>query len=93
MSNLLDAVDTSVIFTNIYNNKMNIFGMSNLERCCDGMNRMIEDGVMGISNKNNRIWLKILKHNGTADLEPYKGFVDYNEITNCPFCGRTIQVR
>jgi hypothetical protein len=53
---------------------------------------MIEDGVMGISNKNNRIWLKILKHNGTSDLEPYNGFVDYNEITNCPFCGRTIQV-
>jgi hypothetical protein len=47
-----------------------------------GMNHMIEDGVMGISNKNNRVWLKILKHNGNVDLEPYKGFVDYKEITN-----------
>ena len=46
------------------------------------MNHMIEDGVMGISNKNNRVWLKILKHNGNVDLEPHKGFVDYNEITN-----------
>ena len=81
------------MLTNIYNDKMINCAMSNLERCCDGMNRMIEDGVMGISNKNNRIWLKILKHNGSADLEPYKGFVDYNEITNCPFCGRTIQVK
>ena len=71
---------------------MNIFGMSGIDRCCDGMNHMIEDGVMGISNKNNRVWLKILKHNGNGDLEPYKGFVDYNEITNCPFCGKTIQV-
>jgi hypothetical protein len=66
--------------------------MSSIERCCNGMNNMIGDGVLGISNKNNRVWLKILKHNGTSDLEPYKGFVDYNEITNCPFCGRTIQV-
>ena len=47
-----------------------------------GMNHMIEGGVTGISNKNNRVWLKILKHNGNGDLEPYKGFVDYNEITN-----------
>ncbi|WP_186434121.1 hypothetical protein [Candidatus Nitrosocosmicus arcticus] len=56
------------------------------------MDSMIEDGVLGISNKNNREWLKILKHNGTSDLEPYKGFVDYNELTNCPFCDRIIQV-
>ena len=30
---------------------MNIFGMFGIDRCCDGMNHMIEDGVMGISNK------------------------------------------
>jgi hypothetical protein len=71
---------------------MKILNMLNLERCCDGINRMIEDGVLGISNKNNRVWMKILIHNGSSDLEPYKGFVDYNEITNCPFCGRIIQI-
>ena len=57
-----------------------------------GMNHMIEDGVMVMSNKNNRVWLKILKHNGNGDLQPYKGFVDYNEITNFSFCRKTIQV-
>ncbi|TVP41822.1 hypothetical protein NARC_10228 [Candidatus Nitrosocosmicus arcticus] len=36
--------------------------------------------------------MKILKHNGTSDLEPYKGFVDYNDITNFPSYGKRFKL-
>jgi hypothetical protein len=66
--------------------------MSRVVTCCNGMDTMIADDVIRISGMSNKIWMKVLIHNGTNELDPYRGFRDYNEITHCPFCGQLIQV-
>ncbi|TVP39363.1 hypothetical protein [Candidatus Nitrosocosmicus arcticus] len=66
--------------------------MSTIGRCCDGMESMINDNVLRIDNMSGRVWVKMLIHNETHNLEPYNDFVEYNEATYCQFCGQPIQI-